>query len=135
MSTYDDLNKIKELLDAGVLTQEEFDTQKEILLKTSIEEEPEPSQVNQQNSTQPQGNDERKSKLAAGLLGIFLGSLGIHNFYLGNTSKALIQLLVSVVLCWTFIAPIGMAIWGLIEGIMILSGSITTDAKGIPLKE
>lgn len=30
----------------------------------------------------------QKSKLAAGLLGIFLGGLGIHNFYLGYTGKA-----------------------------------------------
>ncbi len=26
------------------------------------------------------------------------------------------------------------AIWGLIEGIMILTGSINTDANGVPLK-
>ena len=26
-------------------------------------------------------------------------------------------------------------IWGLIEGIMILTGSINTDANGVPLKE
>ena len=26
-------------------------------------------------------------------------------------------------------------IWGLVEGIMILSGSINTDANGIPLKD
>ena len=40
-----------------------------------------------------------KSKLAAGLLGIFLGSLGIHNFYLGYTGKAVAQLLISVLTC------------------------------------
>ena len=34
-----------------------------------------------------------KSKLAAGLLGILLGSLGIHNFYLGYTGKGVAQLL------------------------------------------
>ena len=35
-----------------------------------------------------------KSKMAAGLLGIFLGGLGIHNFYLGYTKKAVAQLLI-----------------------------------------
>ena len=35
--------------------------------------------------------DGTKSKLAAGLLGIFFGSLGIHNFYSGYTKKAIIQ--------------------------------------------
>lgn len=29
-----------------------------------------------------------KSRLAAGLLGIFLGGLGVHNFYLGFTSRS-----------------------------------------------
>ena len=33
-----------------------------------------------------------KSKMAAGLLGIFLGCFGVHNFYLGYTTKAVIQL-------------------------------------------
>ena len=28
-----------------------------------------------------------KSKVAAGLLGIFLGAFGVHNFYLGYTSR------------------------------------------------
>ena len=74
-----------------------------------------------------------KSKMAAGLLGIFLGSLGIHNFYLGFTNRALIQLLVSVCTCG--IGALPMWIWGLVEGIQILTGSVTVDAKGIPLSE
>ena len=37
-----------------------------------------------------------KSKLTAGLLGIFLGSYGVHNFYLGYIKKAVIQLSASV---------------------------------------
>ena len=41
----------------------------------------------------------QKSKLVAGLLGIFLGAYGIHNFYLGNTKRALIQLLMTVCSC------------------------------------
>ncbi len=79
----------------------------------------------------PQG--EQKSKMAAGLLGIFLGGLGVHNFYLGNTGKALAQLLITLLTCGfgSFIS----GIWGLIEGIMILTGSIDTDGKGVPLKD
>lgn len=75
------------------------------------------------------GNPEAKSKMAAGLLGIFLGSIGIHNFYLGNTSRGVIQIVVTLVTC-----GFG-GIWGLIEGIMILAGSINTDANGVPLKD
>ena len=69
-----------------------------------------------------------KSKMAAGLLGIFLGCFGVHNFYLGYTGKAVGQLLITVLSCF-ILSPIS-AIWGLIEGIMILSGSINTDAEG-----
>ena len=72
---------------------------------------------------------EQKSKMAAGLLGIFLGGLGIHNFYLGNTGRGIIQIVVTFVTC-----GLG-AIWGLIEGIMILTGHIKTDANGVPLKD
>lgn len=78
-------------------------------------------------------NPGAKSKIAAGLLGIFLGIFGVHNFYLGNTGKAVAQLLITVLSCFTL--SIASAIWGLIEGIMILSGSITTDAQGNPLGE
>lgn len=41
----------------------------------------------------------QKSKMAAGLLGIFLGSFGVHNFYLGYTGKAVAQLLHTVLTC------------------------------------
>ena len=74
-----------------------------------------------------------KSKMVAGLLGIFLGAFGIHNFYLGYTGKALAQLLISVLSCGT-LAMVS-SIWGLVEGIMILTGSINTDANGNPLKD
>lgn len=84
----------------------------------------------------PYGYSQR-SKLAAGLLGIFLGGLGIHNFYLGYQTKALIQLLVALIggLITCGIASLAMSIWGLIEGIMILTGSIAVDGKGVPLKD
>ena len=72
---------------------------------------------------------EQKSKMVAGLLGIFLGSLGIHNFYLGNTGRAIAQIVVSCLTCGAG------GLWGLIEGILILCGSINTDAKGVPLKD
>lgn len=70
-----------------------------------------------------------KSKMAAGLLGIFLGGWGVHNFYLGFTQKAIIQIIVSFVTC-----GIG-SLWGFIEGILILCGNINTDANGNPLSD
>lgn len=72
-----------------------------------------------------------KSKIAAGLLGIFLGAFGVHNFYLGYTGKAIAQLLISILSCG--ILAVVSEIWGLVEGIQILTGSIDTDAKGVKL--
>ena len=86
-------------------------------------------------------NPNAKSKMAAGLLGIFLGQFGVHNFYLGYTGKAVAQLLLTIFgyILAIFIIGIFMVaaagIWGLVEGIMILSGSINTDANGVPLKD
>ena len=78
---------------------------------------------------------EAKSKLVAGLLGIFLGSLGIHNFYLGYTTKAVIQLVICLVGSCLIIGPLVAGVWGLVEGIMILTGKINVDGKGNPLKD
>lgn len=78
-----------------------------------------------------------KSKLVAGLLGIFLGALGIHNFYLGFTKRAILQLVITLVggVLTCGIAAAVVEIWGLIEGIMILTGKVAVDANGIPLVE
>ncbi len=81
----------------------------------------------------PAVNPASKSKLCAGLLGIFLGGLGVHNFYLGFTGKAVAQLLISLLSCGGL--AIVSSVWGLVEGIMILTGSVNKDAKGNPLKD
>lgn len=65
--------------------------------------------------------DRASTKLAAGLCGILLGSLGIHKFILGYTGAGLIMLLVSVLTCG-FAYPV-IAIIGLIEGIVYLTKS------------
>lgn len=85
------------------------------------------------NSNKPVNTFIPKSKIAAGLLGIFLGSFGIHNFYLGYNGKAVAQLLLTLLSfgSLSFISTI----WSLVEGIMILTGSINVDAKGNPLGE
>jgi hypothetical protein len=77
------------------------------------------------------GYPEQRSRLVAGLLGILLGSLGIHRFYLGYVGIGIAQIIVTFV---TF--GLG-ALWGFIEGILILVGaeSFRRDAKGVPLKE
>ena len=86
-----------------------------------------------QSTTQRTAAPGAKSKLAAGLLGIFLGAYGVHNFYLGYTGKAIAQLLITLLTCGlgSFIT----SIWGLIEGILILTGSINVDGQGNPLAD
>lgn len=88
------------------------------------------------NNTVSFDNANAKSKMAAGLLGIFLGYLGIHNFYLGYTGKAIAQLLLTLI-GWIAcgIGPTVAAIWGFIEGILILTGSINVDAEGNTLRD
>ena len=78
---------------------------------------------------------EQKSRLVAGLLGVLLGYLGVHNFYLGYTNKAVAQLLICIVGACLVVGPMVAFIWGLVEGIQILTGSINKDANGVPLKE
>lgn len=65
-----------------------------------------------------------RSRLVAGLLGIFLGGLGIHRFYLGYTTIGIIQIVVTFATC-----GIGL-LWGMVEGILVLTGTIDRDADG-----
>jgi len=104
-----------------------------------------------------------KSKAAAGVLAILLGTYGVHNFYLGYYKKAAIQLSItvgsillmiigtliltvftivtmgigSVLFPFLFIliaGPFAVQVWSLIEGVQILSGQITVDGKGNPIE-
>ena len=56
-----------------------------------------------------------KNKTTAAVLAIFLGGIGVHRFYLGETLKGVIMLL----FCWTVIP----SILALISGIIWLLGS------------
>ncbi len=70
-----------------------------------------------------------KSRLLAGILALLFGGIGVHNFYLGNTTRAVIQIVVSLVTC-----GLG-SIWGFVEGILILCRQINVDGYGNPLKD
>ncbi|MET8910162.1 TM2 domain-containing protein [Micromonospora sp. NPDC004551] len=75
----------------------------------------------------PQGVSD-KSKVVAGILQILLGGFGAGRFYMGDTKTAVIQLVVTFVTC-----GFG-AIWGLIDGILILvNGGV--DGQGRPLRD
>ena len=74
-----------------------------------------------------------KFKLAAGLFALLWGVFGVHNFYLGHYWCGAIQLALTCLTC--FYGMIITLPWALTEGILIFSGKIDKDAKGVPLKD
>ena len=94
-----------------------------------------------------------KSRVIAGVLGIFLGGIGAHRFYLGFHTVALCQLAAFVtavgiiaaygmtthmnmgdmllIMCGT---TIGLFFWGAVEGFMILGGMMPHDGHAHPLR-
>ena len=72
-----------------------------------------------------------KSKLAAGLLAFFLGYLGIHRFYLGYNTIGTIMLVLFVVVgpLTCFVTSAAVAVWALVEAILIFSSNFQ-DADG-----
>ena len=69
-----------------------------------------------------------KSRVAFILLGLFLGGLGVHNFYAGYSGKGVAQLLLTLFLWWTIVVPIGVTIWIIVEVC-----TVDRDAYGNPL--
>jgi hypothetical protein len=65
-----------------------------------------------------------KSKIVAGVLQLTLGTFGIGRFYIGHVGLGIAQLLT----CG------GFGFWALVDGIMLLTGSNTTDSKGRVLR-
>lgn len=90
--------------------------------------QPAPQPVKTYYNAAPAGY-QQKSRLAAGLLGILFGAFGVHNFYLGFTSRATLQLVITIVGLLLSVVVIGifavlaMAIWGFIEGVQILTAN------------
>jgi TM2 domain-containing membrane protein YozV len=89
MSTADEIMKLKELLDMGAITQEEYDRKKKELLDRPLDM---PVDV----VVRPNAPATDKSKVAAALLAFFFGAIGAHKFYLGYTKEGLTMLLIAV---------------------------------------
>jgi len=73
-----------------------------------------------------------KQWIVAVILAFVLGTLGVHNFYLGYTTKGIIQLVLTITVIGIFVS----GPWALIDFIMLImrSGSYATDAQGQPLQ-
>ncbi|NBV52822.1 MAG: DUF4339 domain-containing protein [Verrucomicrobia bacterium] len=72
-------------------------------------------------------NANAKDRVAYVLLAVFLGNLGIHNFYAGYTSRAVTQLLICLLTCG--IGGIATWIWAIIEAV-----TVEQDANGVRFK-
>ena len=97
MSTADEIKKLNELLRDRVISQEEFDAQKDKLLKKSSQSESDSQWV------------------VTLLLAFLLGVIGAHRFYVGKTGTGILML-------FTFG---GLGIWLLIDLILIITGQFT----------
>jgi TM2 domain-containing membrane protein YozV len=67
-----------------------------------------------------------RSRVAFVLLGVFLGALGVHNFYAGYNGRAVAQLLLTVLVGWLVFPVLAVAIWALVEVI-----TVNQDAHGV----
>ena len=142
--TKEQLEQLKHLFSLqkeGIITKEELNKEKEKIFNMP----PTSPKVNQNKENEkklkkpatppstkanPKLDPLAKSRIVAGVLGVLLGGLGIHRFYLGFTGIGIIQIIVTV--CTSGVG----AIWGFIEGILILVGNtITTDSTGRALKD
>lgn len=78
-----------------------------------------PAPPNMPVSGYPHSSD--PNRLAAALLAIFLGSFGIHKFYLGYKSAGVIMLLITLLTCG--LGGLVMNVIGIIEGIIYIAKS------------
>ena len=104
MSTADEIKKLNDLLRDRVITQEDFDSQKEKLLDSSTKT----------NSI---------DWLALFLLTFFVGVLGVHRFYVGKIGTGVLML----------ITLGGLGVWFLVDLLLVVTGQFTNkDGQKIP---
>lgn len=70
----------------------------------------------------------QKSRGVYILLGLFLGGLGVHNFYVGRYGSAVAQLLIALALGWLIVPLLFLGLWVLIEMFVVKN-----DGDGDPL--
>ena len=81
-------------------------------------------------ATAPEELGPPKSAVAAGLLQLFFGWLGLGRFYIGSLGIALTQLILGIlgILLWVvlmgWIIQIPLAIWAFIDAILMFSGNV-----------
>lgn len=66
----------------------------------------------------------KKSNIVAGLLAIFLGIFGIHEFYLGNVGRGLAYLIVTIISLFLSLFFIGVIFLVIIEIVVFIQGLV-----------
>ena len=96
MSTADEIKKLNDILKEGVLTQEEYDLQKNKLLKSD--------------------SQSQNQWIVVLLLAFFLGFIGAHRFYVGKNGTGILMILTVG----------GIGLWVLYDLIIIITGNFKT---------
>ena len=78
--------------------------------------------VNTNNTESNDNNISDKSRAATAVLCFFLGVLGIHDFYLGNSGKGITKIILALT-SFLFVPLIILIIWVFVDFINILVGS------------
>jgi len=96
LSAADEIKKLNDLLKEGVLTQEEYDSQKNKLLKSD--------------------SQSQNQWIVVLLLAFFLGFIGAHRFYVGKNGTGILMVLTVG----------GIGLWVLFDLIIIITGNFKT---------
>ena len=88
-----------------------------------------PHQVTCLNLASQMIESDRNMYIAA-ILAFLLGAFGIHDFYLGYTSRGVIKIVLTLLVATSFIS----GIWSIVDLVLILTGKMG-DSKGLPLKK
>lgn len=115
----DELLQLKSLLDNGVITEEEYNQKKMNMIMGA-------QQTAVENQKEFATSNTAKNKTTAGILGIVLGWLGAHKFYLGYTKEGIIMLACTVVGAFLLFPTLIVAAVGVIEGIIYLTKDADT---------
>jgi TM2 domain-containing membrane protein YozV len=87
-------------------------------IPTAVQAAPQAAPQAQYAPSYAQARTSVKSKTTAGILGILLGGIGVHKFYMGKIGAGFVYLLLS----WTWLPLIA----GIVEGILYL---VEDDAR------
>lgn len=63
----------------------------------------------------PQPAISAKSRMSYILLGLFLGCLGVHNFYAGYSGRGIAQLLITLLIGWLVLPVFLVWCWSIVE--------------------